>query len=71
MIDYEDRQFPRYLFVETEKLNELAAVPRTIYVLTKLFGVKDDYGIHYTPFCDEEADLIDRLLNRKNKKGNK
>lgn len=69
-IDYEDRLFPGYLFVETEKPNELADELKKIIGFTKILGYKDKEGIHYTPLSDSESDLIDKLLNRKNKTRN-
>lgn len=63
-IDYEDRLFPGYLFVETDKPKELARELRQVYEFTKLLGVKDNDGIHYIPLTDDECLMIDRLLGR-------
>lgn len=64
---YQERWFPGYIFVETNKPKELARELRKVDGFTKLVGFGNIGNITYTPLSKKDENLINRLMNRENK----
>lgn len=63
-VKYEERCFPGYIFIETNKPKEVAKELRKINGFTKLVGFGDIGKISYIPLSNKEEVMINKLLGK-------
>lgn len=65
-VEYEERCFPGYIFVETDYPKELNAELRKIEKFSLLVGFGKGSARYFMPLSDEEEVFINRLIGKNN-----
>ncbi len=65
--EYEEKMFPGYIFVETEKPKKLASEIRRVDGFKRLVGMGDITNMNYIPLSIDEENMINNLIGKEKK----
>lgn len=66
-LEYEEKIFPGYIFVETDKPKEFASILRRIEGFKRLVGTGDIGYMTYLPLVEDEEKMINDLIGKESK----